>query len=237
MYINDNSIAHNIWLQLKWKLLVHQGKLWALVIIQLSFAMMLGSSSSDVSFDLYAIKGDYVVPSLDAYVVAGAIYMFIIGIYIGMGDTLKENFTIPTTRPLASISNSLYLLVISLVTTLVSFSSLYIIVAFRTIFQQQTIIDIHHLFSGSHFIGMFVLMWLVSSISYLLASLSQVHWLISIIVLIATWFLVMVQFLFFERAYEWMTSGTIYLFSIKCFLAALLFHCFTIIITAKLEVK
>lgn len=238
MYINHSKAAHNIWLQLKWKVKVHREKMIALLFIQALLVMMFSNSITYFSAGFGAVLADILTPSLDVYAVGSALYMFMLGLYIGTTSNVRENLTIPTTRTLTNVSNSLYLLFVSCVTTIVSYSSLYITTAYQLIFHQENLlVNLDEMFSMGHFIGFICFMLLVSAAGYLLACLFQLRIWLGIVVIVISWLAFQTEFMLFEKLFYAIVEGEVWLYSLKCFISALGLYAIAYLLTAKLEVN
>lgn len=237
MFLEHNSSVQNVWQQLKWKIHIHQSKMIALLFIQILFTLLLGGTSIQYEMDIGTISGTYYTPSVDLYAVASTIFIFIISLFTATRGNVAENYSIPTTRFLANVSNSLYLLFVSVVTAIVSYSSLYIVSTYQILLSAgDVLIHTADLFSLAHFIGFVCFMLFVSSAGYLLGCLFQIRTWLGALAVVVCWGALQIQLPFIEQLYLAIVQGGILLFILKCMLISVGLYAIAFVAVSNLEV-
>lgn len=237
MFISDNSFLENSWQQTKWKLATHRHKILAHVAIQLFFILLggMGTNSSGTSMGTYKI--DLTSYDLTLYMVIGGLMTFIFAMMVGSKSEVLANTVIPTTRTTSNFSNSIVLLVVSLLNTVLCFCNLYISTAAMVIISDGNVfLDITNLFSFSHFIALICFFWMISGIGYLFVSIGGIKWWLS------TAILMLIVLLFnplslMPTIFEWMVQGGANWFSLKCLCITLIAYLFTFVCTKQMEVR
>jgi hypothetical protein len=237
MFTSDTSFWMNSWKQIKWKLSTYRHKMLTLVAIQLFFVLLggMGTNSSGISNGVYNIElTNY---DLTLYVVIGAITTFIFGTMVGSKSELLANTVIPTTRTTSNFSNSIVLLVVSFLNTVLCFCNLYISAAALTIISTDSwYLDISNLFSLNHFVAVIFFFWMISGIGYLFVSIGGIKWWLSTALLLLI-VLVFNPLSMMPTIFEWMVQGGAIWFSLKCLCITLITYLITFVCTKQLEVR
>lgn len=237
MFISHKTFWINSWQQIKWKLSLYRHKMLAHVAILLFFVLLggMGTSSSGTSMGIYNIElTNY---DLTLFVVIGGLMIFIFGMMVGSKSEVLANAVIPTTRTTSNFSNSIVLLVVSLLNTVLCFCNLYISTAALVIISDGNVfLDITNLFSFSHFIALICFFWMLSGIGYLFVSIGGIKWWIStaIVILIV---LLINSLSLMPTIIEWMVQGGAIWFSLKCLCITFIAYLLTFVCTKQLEVR
>jgi len=237
MFISDKTFWINSWQQIKWKLSLYRHKMLAHVAILLFFVLLggMGTSSSGTSMGIYNIElTNY---DLTLFVVIGGLMIFIFGMMVGSKSEVLANAVIPTTRTTSNFSNSIVLLVVSLLNTVLCFCNLYISTATLVIISDGNVfLDITNLFSFSHFISLICFFWMISGIGYFFVSIGGIKWWLStaIVMLIV---LLFNSLSLMPTIIEWMVQGGAIWFSLKCLCITFIAYLLTFVFTKQLEVR
>lgn len=239
MFISDKSFLFNSIYQIKWKLSLYRHKILAHVAIQLFFVLLalggMGISSSGTSMSNYKIElTNY---DLTIFAAIGGLLTFIFGTMVGSKSEVLANTVIPMTRMTINISNSIVLLVVSLLNTVLCFCNLYISIAALSIISDDIVyLDVTNLFSFSHLIALFCLLWMISSIGYVFALIGGLKWwlIVAIVILIVSLFN---PISVLPTIFGWMIQGGAIWFGLKSLCIALITYLLVFVCTKQLEVS
>ena len=181
MSLNKVSPMQNIWQQLKWKFSAYSSTIYTVIIVQIIFALLLfgngtGMNGSGIG-NVFVRQRFY---SLDMMATVSVLSLFIIGWVLATNSIKQDNFSVVTTRKTAHISTVLFLICLSIITTVTSLSSLYIMVFARLIFGDINFIMPATFINGEAIILFVIMLIFASATGYFLSSL----------IVVSKWFMV-----------------------------------------------
>lgn len=227
----------NIWQQFCWKLSIYSPVIYTIILIQALFAFLTfdGSGMSRGGNGVIIVQEKFY--SIDFLFMTGVLMFIMIGWQLATKKMIDENFTIPTTRVTAHISTALFLLFVGALSTLTALSSLYMIVAWRALVGDVSIIMPIMPFHFSSAIVFFLVMMMAGAGGYLIGSLLYTSKLFITL-------LIVVVFLFgrnyadnVERLFTFYVEGTMLAFCVKAVMTTLLLYAVAIIVKNRKEVR
>jgi len=238
MFTNNVLSYRNILQQVKWKFAVYPYTIVGLLILQILMVFTLSEYRSNLLINIGAFEVRISPFNLSAFSIVTAVFIFFVSLLVGTKSSMIGNFIIPTTRTLANVSNSLYLLSLSLITAMLCFASLYMTVALNVLLEDAvTLKYVTNLFSFGHFIGLTCFLWCVSSVAYLLISLFNIRIWLGTLVVVLFAIILRTEFQLLQPIIQFFMQGGIWLVSLKCFVTSFVFYFIAFLITYQLEVK
>lgn len=183
--LNNVSLTQNIWQQLFWKCRVFSATFSTIVIVQNIFTALTfgaaGSSGGSYGFFRYNES----IYSLDFLLIISILSAIMLGWLLASKSISHDNYSIVTTNYTETASTLLFLIVLSIFTTLSALCSLYIMVFIRLLFFDEIMIIKSTLIEIPTLFLFFVLVLIASSASFLAKTLFDSSKVIFIFVIIA----------------------------------------------------
>lgn len=138
--LNNVSIAQNIWQQLVWKCRTFSSTFTTVLIVQIIFSVLPFGSTGSSGGSFGSIRYNESIYSLDLLLIVSILSVIMLGWLLATGSIRNDNYSIVTTNFTETASTLLFLIVLSIFTTLSALSSLYFTVFTRLLFFDQVIV-------------------------------------------------------------------------------------------------
>ncbi|MGE7021830.1 hypothetical protein [Solibacillus cecembensis] len=182
--LNNVSITQNIWQQLLWKCRVFSATFSTIVIVQVIFTVLSGSTGNRGSGGGSLEYNEHFY-SLDILLIISIISAIMLGWLLATQSIRNDNYSVVTTNFTETVSTLLFLVVLSAFTVLSALSSFYIIIFSRLLIFDQVKVNMGSLFELSSLFLFFLLVLLAGSASFFAKTLFDFSKIITLLLIIA----------------------------------------------------
>lgn len=171
MSLNKVSFSQTVLKQVKWKVKAYCQTLITLIFIQIGLSILTSGGSITVGGGFNEVNLDIHYYSLDLNVIFTSIWALVTAIVIQTKGYRQNDYSVISTHFTASIANIIVLFIYSFIATIISFMTLYILVAAVQLLGNITIMKESTLIEFSHFGVVFFIFLFASALGYLIGSL------------------------------------------------------------------
>ncbi|MEK4423706.1 hypothetical protein [Solibacillus sp. FSL K6-1523] len=182
--LNNVSITQNICQQLLWKCRVFSATFSTIVIVQMIFAVLVGSTGSRGSGRGF-FEYDERYFSLDLLLIISVISAIMLGWLLATQSIRNDNYAVVTTNFTETVSTLLFLVVLSAFTVLSALSAFYITAFSRLLIFNQVKVNVGSLFELSSLFLFFLFVLLAGSASFFARTLYDFSKVITLLLIIS----------------------------------------------------
>lgn len=182
--LNNISIMQNIWQQLLWKCRVFSATFSTIVIVQVVFSVLSGSTGNRGGSRGFLEYNEQFF-SLDFLLIISIISVIMLGWLLATESIRNDNYSVVTTNFTETISTLLFLVVLSAFIVFSALSSFYIIVFSRLLIFDQVKVNMGSLFELSSLFLFFLFVLLAGSASFFAKTLFDFSKVITLLLIIS----------------------------------------------------
>ncbi|MFL0505933.1 hypothetical protein ACH0B5_09305 [Ureibacillus sp. 179-F W5.1 NHS] len=171
MSLNEISFSQIVLNQVKWKMKAYSQSIIILILIQITVSILFSGGNITMGGGFNEVNINIHYYTLDSYIILSCIWALVIAILMQTNGYRHDDYAVITTRYTASLANVIVLFVYSFIATIISFMTLYILIALIQVVGNIAVMKEYTLFEFVHFGLAFFIILLAASIGYLIGSI------------------------------------------------------------------
>lgn len=236
MSLNNSNFSKVVIKQAKWKWKTYSQALVSLVILQIIIAFLTSGGSGMYGGGFNGFNIDIHLYSLDVFIIITCLWAFITALLTQTKAYQQVYFSMVTNRVTANLANIIVLVIYSIIATIITFMSLYIVVATSLLFSETELIRETFLFSPMQFAVALFMILLATASGYFIGAAFYLSKLFGVAIIVLGIFVLLsleeqmltVLTFFFEAGYP--------LFIVNASGVSALLFAFAVIFTSRKEV-